>query len=95
MKQHLRPEYFTEGKWTIRDLIHFIHDKTGRRVPYSTIKRWRKHLDIGPDIEMLYTDCDLDGLVSLAQWLSRGGKVKLFSARFKQFIQTQSEVHHG
>ena len=92
MKQNLCPEYFTDGKWTIRDLIHFIHTKTGRRVPYSTIKRWRKHLDIDPDIEMLYTNCDRDGLVSLAQWLGRGGKVKPFSARFKQFIQTQSEV---
>jgi hypothetical protein len=95
MKRNSSPDYFTSGKWTVRDLLHHIHTQTGRKVPYPTIKRWRKHLDIEPDSEMLYTDCDLDGLVALARWLDRGGKVKPFATRFKQFIQQQSEAHHG
>jgi hypothetical protein len=95
MKQNPHPDYFTSGKWTVRDLLHHIHTQTGRKVPYPTIKRWRKHLDIEPDAEMLYTDCDLDGLVALARWLSRGGKVKPFALRFKQFIQQQSQTHYG
>lgn len=95
MKPKPHPNYFTAGKWTVRDLLHHIYSKTGRRVPYPTIKRWRKHLDIEPDPEMLYTDCDRDGLVALARWLDRGGRVKPFATRFKQYIQHQSEVHHG
>jgi hypothetical protein len=85
MERNPSPDYITSGKWRVRDLLHHIHIhiQTGRKVPYPTIKRWRKHLDIDPDSDMLYTDCDLDGLVVLARWLDRGGKVKPFATRFK------------
>ena len=89
------PTYFLISKWTIADITYFIHSKTCRQVPYSTLKRWRQHLGIYPDENLLYTDCDRDSLLSLAQWLKRGGRVKPFADRFEQFIQQQSEVHHG
>ena len=95
MHSNKDPTYFLVSKWTIADITYFIHSKTCRQVPYSTLKRWRKHLEIYPDENLLYTDCDRDSLLSLAQWLQRGGRVKPFADRFKQFIQQQSEVHHG
>jgi glutathione S-transferase len=95
MKPNPDPAYFLAAKWTIADITHFIHRQTKRRVSYSTLKRWRNHLGIYPDENLLYSDCDRDGLVALARWLDRGGKVKPFATRFKQFIQQQSEAHHG
>lgn len=95
MNSNKDPTYFLASKWTIADITHFIYSKIRRRVPYSTLKRWRHHLEIYPDEDFLYTDCDRDSLLALAQWLNRGGRVKPFADRFKQFIQQQSEVHHG
>ncbi|MFM2431609.1 MAG: hypothetical protein RLZZ511_2822 [Cyanobacteriota bacterium] len=84
MQRNPQPDYFTIGKWTVRDLLHHIHRKTGRTVPYPTIEHWRKHLDIKPDSDMLYTDYDREGLIAPARRLGRGGKVKpdFYSLKF-------------
>ena len=93
MKPNKDPTYFVAAKWTVADLTHFLHAKTNRRVPYSTLKRWRQQLGIYPDENLLYSDCDRDGLLGLARWIARGGRVKPYAQRYAAFVQQHSEIH--
>jgi hypothetical protein len=94
MQKKSQYDYFSACKWTIADLRHSVHQKTGRFVTRGTIGRWRQHLDIAPEAEtLLYTDSDRDAIVGMARWLSRGGKIKPYADKYKQWINQESEKY--
>jgi hypothetical protein len=86
MKPNQSPGYLTQGKHTASDLRHLLQRIRGRPVPAVTLKKWRYHLGIEPDHDLLYTEFDRDALTGLVNWLNRGGRIKPYVQQFKQLI---------
>jgi hypothetical protein len=82
-----KPEYFTAGRYTAADLRHLLQRARGHPVPKVTFKKWRYHLGICPDDDLLYTEFDRDALTGLVQWLARGGRIKPYVLQFREAIK--------
>jgi hypothetical protein len=82
------PAYFSEGRWSIKEIRHFLHKKLDRQVPESTLKRWKKTLGIRADTQYRYTDHDRDLLLSIGRWFKEGGTLQ-------EFLEWQAKLQQG
>lgn len=60
--------------------------RLGRSIPHSTLKRWKRILEVTPvcdDGEYLYSQSDIDALVTLGKWLrTPGNTIKGFKRKY-------------
>jgi hypothetical protein len=58
--------------YTINDVRFFLKRRLGRAIPPATLKRWKRVLGVTADqvgSEWLYSQDDIDALVTLGKWL--------------------------
>jgi len=73
------PEHFLPKMghiYTIQDVRYFLRRRLGRTVPGTTLKRWKRILEVEPVYdggEYLYSQSDIDALTTLGKWLRTPG----------------------
>jgi hypothetical protein len=58
--------------YTAKDVRFFLKRRLGRAIPPATLKRWKRVLGVKPESsgsEWLYSQDDIDSLVTLGKWL--------------------------
>jgi hypothetical protein len=76
----------TQVLYRTRDLKQILADVRGKPVPDRTLRWWRNTLGIEPGYCNTYDSSDLAILISLVQWLNKGGTIAAFKDQLKQQV---------
>ena len=68
-----------EGGFTLTEIRLLLAKYLGRDVKRSTLYYWRKQIGMSPNEIGLYDQDDLEILIRLGGWISRGGTIHQFA----------------
>lgn len=77
--------------YTATELRIILAKYLGRRVPRSTFSNWKSQIGMSPNELGFYTNEDLEILIALVSWLSRGGKIKPFVKALYEELENASK----
>lgn len=86
----MRTQALEENFFNSRELKIILARHRGKAVPDRTLRFWRNELHIRPTAGSLYDRNDLQLLVRLVKWISRGGTIQGFIAILKDEYESQS-----
>jgi len=86
-----------ENFFNSRELRLILAKHRGKAVPDRTLRFWRNELKIRPEPGhgSLYNREDLQTLIRLISWLSRGGSMQGFIYILKSEYEAQKEPSHA
>lgn len=73
-----------QGLYTARELRCILARYRQQRVPDRTLRWWRSQIGLLPNEDGLYSEDDLQILIQLVRWLSRGGTVQQFFSNLQE-----------
>lgn len=75
------------GTYTARELRLILTRYRQKSVPPRTLRWWRNQVGIVPSESNTYDTRDLQILIRLVRWISRGGTIEGFKSLLRQEIQ--------
>lgn len=75
------------GTYTARELRIILSRHRQKPVPSRTLRWWRNQIGIVPTEQNTYDDRDLQILIRLVRWISRGGTIASFKSLLKKEIE--------